>query len=758
MFEALAELILQVESNSYRFENFCIALVGKHEGVKYLPTSQSWDMGRDGRASHRGMGTHANILCATLNENLDGKSEADVLRLTASAAPDRIAYCSSQKLSELRCNEISVALERHAQGKSIIVYGAKQLASIADDNEENRDLFAKFYGAELQEIRATILSKHAGAAPSAGLRLALLAFGSQEGAELRDELLRSVVLDRLTRETPATVQEIIASFSADLGLPRALPGMFLFNALERASQEGTVERIGVTWRLTEKGTEEQSKLPLQGIKELLDGRQTIRAELERLIGKKFADQQFEAIWTSMLDGMSGMFFANGLEVIRSIEELLSRDLSKEPTLNFRRELERVTNRAVAAITTTELRHETERALLDLFTERQGPAFEWLTRVSERFVSLCSLGLEHETGAALRETLTAQRLVLDSDIILDFLCQGEPDHTTSRDLLLNWLGIGGRILVSPIVLEEVAHNAWISERDFNETETLLGKLASWELRRYIRNPFVRTFHFFKSRASQWGMYIRQYKGNAPGDYTKILSLLRDQLKVEILPATYDDNLSNEISVYLQGLTSRRSSDMEGLEDVAYKIERDGRLMASLASARELAERAGLEEPMLLLSSSAALKAAERAFERVFQGAQLIFNKRAFSYLLSAIPQVGLGAGTLRRALFEFGSHGRLMSSGVRALRLLRSTGEVEFPWAERFTLQRELWQGVKREADRRGITPREMDRQFMEGKSPETTARLIVEAVQQLVVPTKTQEELAQARRRIVELEAKLDNQ
>ena len=81
MFEALAELILQVESNSYRFENFCIALVGKHEGVKYLPTSQSWDMGRDGRASHRGMGTHANILCATLNENLDGKSEADVLRL-----------------------------------------------------------------------------------------------------------------------------------------------------------------------------------------------------------------------------------------------------------------------------------------------------------------------------------------------------------------------------------------------------------------------------------------------------------------------------------------------------------------------------------------------------------------------------------------------------------------------------------------------------------------------------------------------------
>src|ERR1035438_237518 len=103
MFELIAELILHTASNSYRFENFCISAVGKHEGVTYLPTSQSWDFGRDGRASSRGRGSHSNILCATLNENLDGKAEADVLRLTASASPDRIAYCSSHKLAELRC-------------------------------------------------------------------------------------------------------------------------------------------------------------------------------------------------------------------------------------------------------------------------------------------------------------------------------------------------------------------------------------------------------------------------------------------------------------------------------------------------------------------------------------------------------------------------------------------------------------------------------------------------------------------------------
>ena len=579
MYEAIAELILQTESNSYRFENFCLAVVGKHEGVKYLPTSQSWDMGRDGRASGRGLGTHANILCATLNAELDGKAEADVLRLTASAAPDRIAYCSSQKLSELRCDEISAALQRHAQGRSIIVYGAKQLASMANDHQ---DLFEHFYGAELQEIRATILSERPSGAPSAGLRLALLAFGSSEGSELRDELLRSAILDRLPRDLPITVQEMAASFSADLGLPKVLPSTFLLNALECARQEGLVAPDGLRWRLTEKGEEEQSKLPLQGVKQLLEGREVVRSGIEQLIGKKFTPQQFEAVWTAALDGLSGMFYAGGLEVIRGIDELLSGELSNEPAVNLRYELERAMRRAVSVIATNDLRDETYRALLDLFTERQGAAFDWLTRVSERFVALCSLGLEHETGAALRETLTAQRLVLDSDIILDFLCEGEADHSASRDLLVNWISIGGRILVSPIVLEEVAHNAWISEKDFQGTEILLGKLAMWELRRYIRNPFVRTFHSYKAPASKWNAYIGQYRGNSSGDYTKIRSLLREKLKVEDLPAAYDENLSKEISEFIRRLHYRNSSDAEELEDVTYKVERDGRLMASLAS--------------------------------------------------------------------------------------------------------------------------------------------------------------------------------
>lgn len=623
MYESLAELILQSESNSYRFENFCISAVGKHEGVTYLPTSQTWDLGRDGRASNRGLGSHSNILCATLNANLDGKAEADILRLTSSASPDRIVYCSSQKLSELRCDEITATLQRHAQGKNIIVYGAKQLAAIANDNQAT---FERFYGAEVQEIKSTILSERPSGAPTSGLRLALLTFGSSEGSKLRDEVLRSTLLDRLSRNVPFSVEDVSQSFSADLGLPRALPKTYLYHALEHAQREGDVERVGFSWILTEQGEKKQAALPLQGIHQLLEGRETIRKSLERLTGKALSQQQYDAVWIALVDALSGLFHANGLEVICCINELLSSEPSRVKPMNLRRELENAMRKVVASISTADLREETYTALLDLFTEREGPAFDWLSRVSERFVTLCSLGLEHDSGNALRETLTAQRLVLDSDIILDFLCEAEPDHAASRDLLVNWLSIGGKILVSPIVLEEVAHNAWISERDFQGTEMLVGKLEKWELCCYIRNPFVRTFHYYKSPPSKWGMYIGQFKGNSPGDYTKIRLRLRERLKVEDLPVSIDENLSTEISDYIRKIPFSRGSDQEHLEDVNYKVDRDGKLLASLATAREVAEKAGVEEPMILLSSSNALRSAELAFEAVFQGPQLVLNKR------------------------------------------------------------------------------------------------------------------------------------
>jgi hypothetical protein len=542
MYAALAEIILANENSDYRFEQFCIAVVGKHEGITYIPTSQSWDLGRDARGTNRGRGSHGNILCATLNENLDAKVEADLLRVTALASPDRIVYCSSQKLSEHRADEITAIIRRHTPQGSIEVLGSNHLAAIVADDQAS---FEKFYSAELQEIRATILSETPSGTPSNGLRLALLTFGSEEGAGLRHEVLHATLLDRLTESETQTTKQICQAFSLDLGLTRVLPESFLSHALLQAADDGDVERDGEGWRLTRVGAEKRRGLPLEGVQHLLEGRIIIRSELETLLGNKIDNQQFSSIWSGLMDALGGLFHASGLEIIRGVEQVLSGERATDQPLDLKRLLEDSIRRVVSIISTPDLRDSMYRALLDIFTERQGKGFDWLTRVAERFVTLCSIGLENTSGAAIRETLTTQRVVLDSDIILNYLCKAEPDHAASRDLLTKWIGIGGKILVSPVVLEEVAHNAWISDNDFRSTEAFLGKLKYGELTRYIKSPFVRTFHTLNAPAEQWQIFISQYRGNSPGDYSKILSLLKQRLKVEVLPASFDEGLRDKI---------------------------------------------------------------------------------------------------------------------------------------------------------------------------------------------------------------------
>ena len=292
MYAALSALIIVNETSDYRFEQFCLTIVGKHEGITYVPTSQSWDLGRDARSTNRAKGSHSNILCATLNDNVDAKAEADMLRLTALASPDRIVFCSSQKLSEHRIDEITAIIRRHTPGGSVLVLGSIQLSEMAANN---RPVFERFYRAELQEVRNTIFSENPGGAASNGLRLALLTFGSEEGSGLRQDVLHATLLDRLNEHTPQSVNEICQAFSLDLGLSKTLPDSFLLHALMQAQADGDVEKTTIGWQLSAAGLQKQKDLPLEGVQHLLEGRRIVRTSLEKLLRQKYTDSQYSSI-------------------------------------------------------------------------------------------------------------------------------------------------------------------------------------------------------------------------------------------------------------------------------------------------------------------------------------------------------------------------------------------------------------------------------------------------------------------------------
>jgi hypothetical protein len=357
---------------------------------------------------------------------------------------------------------------------------------------------------------------------------------------------------------------------------------------------------------------------------------------------------------------------------------------------------------------------------------------------------------------VRQALRSHQIILDSDIILSYLCKGEPEHERARDLLTRWLEMGGRLLVSPVVLEEVAYNAWISERDFRETEALLGKLKRFELTRYIKSPFVRTYHVLEKKPDRWQMYIGQYRGNSQGDYSKILSILRTRLKIETLPEAYEEHLRKGITDYLMGAAREKDREAEQLEDIGYKVNRDGKLMASIAHARLTQEKLGSGGPIVLLSSAYHLRRAENHFRSHFGAARVLISIGALSYLVASVPDSGLGADSLRRALFEFGKSAHFNDVERRALRIIRATDLYDIPWAERKLLETNLTAAIRTEAEKRGVPEDQLKSTISTGSEPKTAARLITSSLREMVIKDKTAEELEEARRKIDQLEGKVE--
>lgn len=648
MTEAIAEIVIKTDRTDYRFEEFARALCSREHGVEFLPTSKTWDRGRDGRTTGSSSSGFANLLCATLNKDLDGKVEADLLRLTATSSPRHLIYCCSQPLSEQAIDNIDKTIRRHVPSGSITVYGSEQLAHLAVKHNE---VFERYYPAELQSIRGSLLERPEDE-DHIGLRLAFITIGAEEGPALRAAILQRTVLELLKVKGSQTAAMLAQGFSTDLKLPRVLPVSLIEGVIKGEWKEGTVTPAEGKWTITAYGEKRLAEVPVEATDYLLKGRLAIREKLESLIGVRFAETQYEQIWSALLDFLGALFYQNGLSVIHAIDAFLSGNEPAE-TPDLKALLgEGARKCAALCASTPETSHRLQNAIVDTLTERTGPAFEWLTRTCERFVTLCCLGLEARSSEDIRNSLIAHDLVLDSDVILNYLCEGEPDHKATVELLGRWLKAGGHVLVAPVVLEEVAYHAWISQTDFVQTEHLFGKLQRYELRRFIRNAFVRAFHVVSKNLLHWDMYISQFRGNSQTDYSKIKNRLQLKLSAATLPDNYDETLAKDITVYaLKESAREKIVDIEEIEeDTRHKLKRDGRLLASVSAARNSSAGVQGAHGVFLLSSSHILQKADLKFKESLGKRGLVLSRAGFAYLLSMISDTHLSPDTLRRSLF------------------------------------------------------------------------------------------------------------
>ncbi|MCW5976486.1 MAG: hypothetical protein KIT09_00340 [Bryobacteraceae bacterium] len=755
MVAGFSEIIIADEKNYIRFEKFCLNLCERLESMPFVPTSLSWDQGRDGVSVGPARGSHAAVVCATLNDGLDAKVLLDLSRIKATTDPDRLVYCSSQDISEKRLDRIRADIKGTLGRASVTVLGRQQLASLA---ENHPDILQKHYAAELATIRANLLAFQEGCerTETKGLRLALIAFGSEDAVSLRKAVSRRAVLEAL-RTGGVSLNEvaIAAQLSSDLGLPRILNLQYIGSVLADLGEAGLATQKGGAWTITSSGIREAESIPAEAAQSLLAGRTVVRASLEELTGRALADERFEIVWSTLTDFLSELFYSNGIAIISAINSLVAGGAGEDGS-----DLEKLIEQGAARIgkifAIPEMSAEYEQAVRDMFTERSGPAFDWLSRVCERFIALCALGLETTSAAEIRATLRRYQLVLDSDIVLTCLCEGEPDHRAIREVLGRFRSAGGRVLASQFVLEEVAYHAHISDRHFSQTSYLMGKLSVQDICRYTDNAFVRAFHVLSREPRKWPVYRQQFAGATARDYTKILRILQDELMVQLLPSAHDPELAKTISKYLQTLvqTPGEIETQHYTTDIG-KPGRDGQILSSIAHARTAAKGAASSSSIVLLSSSTRLRRADRKFRRELGEPDAVISLRALSYLLSLVPNVELGAGSMRQALFNFGQTGHLTDVERFALRIIKATGEFDLPWARRCTLEHELDKVISAEAYRRDVSAPTLRKQVATGDRAAAADQLIVTAVRNMALKDKTAAELAEAQQQIRRLEKRL---
>jgi hypothetical protein len=532
--------------------------------------------------------------------------------------------------------------------------------------------------------------------------------------------------------------------------------------LKRLLQEKLVSETHSDWSVTAAGEALLNEVSPEAARELLTGRTIIRQRLEELVGFRFTDGQYELVWSTLVDFLSELFHSNGLETIRAVNEFIAPGNGKaEAARDLSFLLIKGAQKIRATTSNTELGEALEQAVMDIFTERSGAVFEWLAKVCERFVALCALGLEATSADEVKKVVRQNHVILDSHVILSLLCESESDYSVTRTLINRWRREGGRILLARPVLEEVAHHAWISQKDFDDTEFLLGKLGKQELRRYAINAFVRAFHFHSKDASEaknWPVYINQFRGREPNDYSNLLPHLQSELGAEILPDTFDTDLQLRISNYLMDLAAQHQRvPVERLDrSDTGKVTRDARLLAAMVANSEARRRMGDDANVVLLSSSGRLRKAHLKFLQDL-GPRAVLSLGTLSYLLSMIPDTQLGAGSLRGALFGFGETAHLQDSERLALRIIRGVGNYEFPWARRKTLVRILDESLRKEAEKRDVSIASFREQFEQGLPSANSAEVIIEAVKSMALADKSVAELVDARSEIKVLEADVES-
>lgn len=713
-----------------------------------MPTSTNYDLGRDARQIGLDGSPIPGVLCVSLSVGVDKKVEKDLRRLAKTTSTTSVVFCSARKLTEHACDRIEVAIRKlYPSAKSVRVLSQTQLVKLAMDHEE---VLSHHYLGEINDIIKFTNDFASAPQPAYGLRLALSTHVGEDARELRSEIGKHLVLDQLRSEGPLTITRLSARVSQYLRLARSLNEDVIVQLVTELEKAGFVATSVASVSITAAGRAFLAAAPEAASAKLLEGRAAVRGSVARLTGKAMPDTTFEKFWEIFQDAISQAFYDHGVTLINMVASITA----GEPLTTHTEQvalLDRLADRTSIIFENAEQHDEYRQAVIDMFSETQSEAFEWLTSVCSVYVMMCSLGLESRSSREITDALIGVRLVPDTDILLSFLCVGELNHEAAVRVARGWKALGGTIAIATPTLEEVAAHASIAENDYKSTKHLFGKLSDIDVSRIISNAFVRAFYKVSdgyAHDRKWWQFISQYTSDSENDYSNILRILIDEFKVTRLadyvnaldtndPNSFESRISLFLRARLAEEQARKPHELE--KRTLDKSRRDALLLTNLKAARESFRESGDGKTAIVLSSARVLREASKRFAKEFHEPDAVVSLAAVGALLSLIPGVNLGLKSLRTILFDTSLSERLSHVHRFAYRVVVASNMYDMPYARRVTMKRHLREGLLAVAEASGKPLREVGKRFTQKINAGESAQLIKGILDGMAIEPRTKQ-------------------
>lgn len=722
--------ILKGEKSAIRFEDFCCDLLSVEVGVSFLPTSQSWDKGRDGRSLPLDSDGGHGFACCTIKDMIDDKHQSDLLRLKQSASPSQVFFCTTAKLSEHQLEKIRDEMETLLpDAKDCEPLGAIQIVKLA---QHHPDCFRNRYRAELMERVDLIKSTDGDIGHIDGLRVALAIQFDDNAQDLRESLVRQLLLTVLSDKKPKSLKDLAKGASDGLRLPRIIHQECFRDQLSALQESGMINFSDGLYSISQSGIDELEERNRQSDQHLEKGRELIIRSLKDLLQYHIGDDSYAKLWKHLEDELSNLFYSHGLKIIQCISSLTN-DGPCSATKKTFSELLEGTRKHIAALKIGGARSAAvAQAVIDLFTNSESDAFDWLTELAIKYVSICSLGLEPHAQQEIAGHLKDICLIVDTDIVLTYLSEGERPHKALKETLERWRDIGGEMRVIEPVLSETAHHAWISDNEYENVWRDLPAYSESEMPNYVENAFVRAFYYKgKGNYSQrrWRSYIREYRGASPTDTSLIKPILEEEgfeIKHDI---AYDHKFAERVSreIYsIRGIPRGQYASPKTMD----KIERDGICISHVRHCRNNSKR---RETAVMISSSPTLLMASEKFGEEFGDPSPVWPIGALAYLVSLLPGVRLTLTSMKTALFGGGTQSSLSWLTNEAMRVIRRSNQYELGFSHRVTIDKELRKRIGRRAAMRGMRRSDYS-DFIRSDSTDAIgekAKLIHEAVDKI---------------------------